>query len=176
MKTATLQNGKLVWDREDTPAEQEIYEARFEEMCRARRGPRSLTDDVAIGGLDTLGKHFEGDEKNLERLCRTAQAHGYNPMHSDVYLPALADFPGDPKAFVRNDVRAHVKKVCEAKGVPCTGMVEVKEGEKKPVKKVRLAKRLIEEEYRARVAKNPDVARKDKGEVTAQIVEDHALN
>ena len=89
------------------------------EMLAMQQAPRGMTDDVFFEGIGTLEQQFGGGDgaKQLEELVARSQAAGHTPGYNDYYVAGIADYPGDPKAFVpRTGGRAHVKKVLEDKG------------------------------------------------------------
>jgi hypothetical protein len=149
---------------------------QFAEMLALRQAPASKTDREFLAGRGMLADQI-GCPHQLNDIVGAAQAHGYTPGANDVYDPGLARFMGDPEAFIPpQDARGHVKRVCEARGWAAHGMVEVKhrQPEKEP-ENCRLAPDLIEERMRHMIADNPDLARKDKAELAAEIVEKHGM-
>jgi len=98
---------------------------RMSEMLAFQQAPRAMTDAVFFEGFGTLDKQFAGDEKVRDQVIKRAMASGYKPNNNDVYLSALARYPGDPEAFVpATGGRGHVKKVCEKRGWECDGAVQ----------------------------------------------------
>ena len=105
----------------------EIYQGCIErgesallaEMLALQQAPRGMTDDVFFSGIGTLSDQFAGGDgpAQLEAMIANCQAHGHTPNYNDYYVGSIAEFPGDPKAFVpRSGGRAHVKQVLEEKG------------------------------------------------------------
>lgn len=91
------------------------------------RPPGAVTDREFFANRGTLADQFDGDPEGLKAVVAGARARGYNPSASDVYLETLADDIGDPAGFVpASGGRGHIKKVCEARGDECRGMVNVK--------------------------------------------------
>ncbi len=96
----------------------------------ALRSPLGLPTAVfdssrLIRGNGTLADQFAGEEANLETMVATARAGGYNPSPNDTYKPALAEFPGDPLAFVpADDPEGHIRRVCKQQGKACRGVVD----------------------------------------------------
>jgi hypothetical protein len=77
------------------------------EMLALRKVPTLRTGATMLAGR----KAPFGEERNMhtDRVCGTAKRHGLDPNN---YCPTLADYPGDPKAFLPNDDPAgHVKKL-----------------------------------------------------------------
>jgi hypothetical protein len=84
----------------------------------------AVTDREFLRGHGMLGNEFDGDD-TFDEVLKRAKARGYTPNANDVYMPALADDPGDPLAFVpASGGRGHVKKVCEKRNWKCDGMVK----------------------------------------------------
>jgi hypothetical protein len=70
---------------------------RLAEMLASRRAPRMDTDKEffkRIGGMEQLPEEYR------EHVVQDARACGYEPSPGDTYMPGLADFRGDPKAFI----------------------------------------------------------------------------
>src|SRR5262249_30874220 len=84
--------------------------------------PMTNTDREFLHG-HCNGNQFEKKEHIGDYYKSVADAHGVD-VKGAVYLSGLAEFPGDPKAWVRG--RGDVQKVCEERGWNCNGMVEVK--------------------------------------------------
>lgn len=146
------------------------------EMLALRSAPASKTDREFLAGRGMLDKQV-GDPAQLQAILAAAKAQGFTPGPGDVYDPGLARRMGDPEAFIPNgDGRSYVKKLCEKRGWGAHGMVEVKHRppDQEP-ENVRLAPDLIEERLRHMVAENPDVLRRNRAEVEAEIVEKHGM-
>ena len=75
------------------------------------------------------GRHWLSDQFNdwqLKELVADAKKHGYTPKDNDIYLSQLADFPGDPKAFVNaSDPAGHIVEVCKKTNRKCQGFVNL---------------------------------------------------
>lgn len=137
-------------------------------ICRDRRGPAPKTDTSFFAGFGTLSKQFEGDEAALERIVSSARASGYNPNADDVYQPGLAEYEGDPSAFVpREGARGHIRRVCEERGMACHGSVEVK-GIAEERQAVDMADDLAERMTDKLITESPDLARVDRREVKSE--------
>jgi hypothetical protein len=99
-------------------------------MTATRKGP-ALNTDVSF----FEGKRFLGDGLNDQQLAcviRAAKASGYNPSQADIYVPALASFVGDPKAFVpAAGGRSHIKAVVEERNWDCEGVVRRKRDDRR---------------------------------------------
>lgn len=148
---------------------------RMSEMLAFQQPPRAMTDAVFFEGFGTLDKQFAGDERVRDQVIKRAMAGGYKPNNNDVYLSALARYPGDPEAFVpATGGRGHIKAVCEKRGWECDGAVKTKrkEPEKDP-RSVPLAKDLVNRKVAEAIKKNPDLKRKDQGELRHDIIKKH---
>lgn len=148
---------------------------RMAEMLAFQQAPRCNTDREFFEGVGTLAKQFEGDEKVLDQITRNSMKHGHKPNANDMYVSALAKFPGDPKAFVpASGGRGHVQEVCEQRGWACSGSVNVKsrEAESAP-KKVALGEDIVRSKIRQMVRNNPDNARKSYRELRESVIDKH---
>lgn len=147
--------------------------------CKSRSAERLIsipvirTESTFAAGYGTLADQL-GDGDRLKVVTRRAREHGYTPNASDVYMPTLARFAGDPKAFFRGDVAADMKRHAEQTGRGLEGRIEVKAREPEgPPKKCRLAPHIVERIRREKIAENPDLARTDQQELRASIVDKH---
>jgi hypothetical protein len=102
-------------------------------MIAMQKTPRGMTDDVFWEGIQGRGRgmfladQFEGEPHYFKALMKAAKAQGFTPNQGDFYDPGLARHLGDPLAFIpRSGARGHVKKVCEMRGLPCHGAVNIK--------------------------------------------------
>ena len=148
---------------------------KLAEMFALQKAPQSLTDRELFQGYGPLESQFAGDPIGLAQVVRTAKRHGYKPNANDVYIAPLARFPGDPQAFVPpTGGRGYIKKLCEQRGWACDGVVKVKA---KPLDKepesIPLAKDIVDEEVNARIQRNPDLKKKPRKELEAQVIEEH---
>jgi hypothetical protein len=91
-------------------------------MFAEAQPPMSSTDREFMRGTEN-GRQFQGNQRAGNEYRRVAESMGQNTKGKK-YLSSLAEFPGDPKAWV--DSRADVQKVCEERGWGCTGAVNVK--------------------------------------------------
>lgn len=135
---------------------------KMAEMLAYQRAPRCMTDRELFEGMGTLADQFPGEDRYVEMIVAGARANGYEPGLHDVYMPNLARFTGDPEAFVPpTGGRGHIKKICEKRGIPCEGAVNVSAPpvDKEPAK-VRLGEDLVEESINEMVRQDPDIARK----------------
>jgi hypothetical protein len=145
-------------------------------MLAFQRPPRALTDRELFEGQGTLADQF-GDEATLNGMLKIAKSQGFTPGANDIYNSALADFPGDKKAYIPpTGGRGYIEKVCREKGVPCDGLVKVegREPERDPLESApSLSPRIVDEEIRSRTRRDPSLALKDQGELRHEIVAKH---
>lgn len=114
----------------DNPAIQAHYEHCIKQgtshslalMFAHAQAPQSNTDREFLRGTEN-GRQFQGNPELGDEYRRVAESLGQNTKGKK-YLSSLAEFPGDPKAWV--DSRSDVQKVCEERGWGCTGKVNVK--------------------------------------------------
>jgi len=150
------------------------------EMLALQSAPRAKTDDTYFkiafdGRQQTLGEQFKGDEKVLDHVVKTAREHGYEPQYTDFYASGLAEFPGDPKAFIpASGGRGHIRRVCEERNMACHGAVNVKrrELENPPEKVTGLAEDLVQERVDAAIKADPSKAENLPG-LREEIIEKH---
>ena len=145
------------------------------EMFALQQGPALDTDTTFTSGKGTLRDQFDGDEQGLQAVVTAAQRRGYTPNATDTYEPQLADFVGDPRAFVpyATGGKAHVAAVCKEKDLACHGKVEVKRERKPPPKEIPLAEDLVEQNARRAIEKNPDLAHGNMAELREEMIEKH---
>lgn len=159
----------------DDPAVQAFYEASREageshniaEMCALRQTPGSQTDREFMAGRMN-GEQFAGNPALGNYYRRIAEAHGCSTT-GKTYLSQLADFPGDPKAWVGS--RADVEKVCLQTGAGCSGMVNVKVSEREPTPAVDVADDILEERADKAIELDPGLASKNRSDLKEEIKE-----
>ena len=150
----------------DDPDVQAFYEERRKEgvshnmakIFALRSPPGVSTDTTYMAGVGTLRQQCGDDDKEVDRLVSAAKKLGHTPNASDLYNPTLARCLGDPLAFVpASNPKAHVRKVCEMRGKSCEGLVNYVAPERDPAPepKHRLHPRLVDDEVRVAVKKDP---------------------
>jgi hypothetical protein len=154
---------------------QEIYQQaikngctpRMAEMLASRKCAALDTDKMFFNQFGNLGD--ENDPVYLNRITSNARREGYAPSVGDVYVPGLADYPGDPKAFVsRASGRGAIKK----------HMARVERGpESDPFDKasrVPLAEDIVQDHVRQMVAEDPGVVKRRKpAELREEVIAKH---
>lgn len=145
------------------------------ELLALRKPPGSLTDRELFKDVGTLEKQFAGDEVMLNHITRVAKSYGYTPNNNDFYNSALAEFTGDPRAFIpATGGREHIRKECERQGKSCEGLVKVK-GRKQEVQNVPMADDLIERTAKEAVKADPALGTVPKQELRQEIVKRHSF-
>lgn len=152
-------------------------QARYEQM-RADGQSHNLAEMFALQAPPMsdsdrefwLGHHngaqFQDDPRSGDHHLAIAKRAGVNPK-GKVYISGLADYPGDPRAWVSG--RDEVKSICEKNGWGCRGAVNVKmRSRDKPHKKVDVADDLVNEHVKNRVAADPGLAEKPVEELKEQ--------
>lgn len=116
------------------PEIDEETKARYEAMIAAGESPRmaevlasrsfpGVRTDSTFNRGRCNGNQFEKTPWLGDHYRSVAESHGVNVVGKQ-YLHQLADFPGDPRAWVSS--RAEVEKVCLERGYSCQGAVDVK--------------------------------------------------
>ncbi len=134
------------------------------------------TDTSMMAQFGTLADQFDGAEDQLEHVTQTAIRHGYRPSANDAYMPALANFPGDPAAFVSMaGGEGHARKVCAERGEDClrrdgSYIYRAPKRDRKPPK--RLADDLVDRVVAEKVKQDPSLARRTK-DLRNEVIEAH---
>ena len=92
------------------------------EMLALQAVPHLVTDSAFLAG-HANGSQFEKTPYLGDAYRRRALASGQD-VKGKVYLSGLAEYPGDPRAWVSG--RGDVQKLCEERGWGCRGSVNVK--------------------------------------------------
>ncbi len=124
---------------------------QFAEMLALRKFPGLKTDNIFNKGRCN-GNQFEKVPGLGDHYRRIAEAAGVS-VTGRFYCAGLADFPGDPTAWVSD--RGDVLRVARAKGMRVHGYVEHDPGERPPMPDVPVAPELIEAEVAARLEEDP---------------------
>ncbi len=141
---------------------------KLAEMLALGSPPMSNTDREFLAGRGGCYDQFAGNEAMGNYYKRVAESQGQNTT-GKVYLSGLAEYPGDPRAWVTG--RGDVQRLCEEKGWGCEGSVKM------PVRRVAevtgggLASDLVDEEVQARLAENPEQRALD---VREKVIEERA--
>lgn len=159
-----------------SPAIQAFYEQMrrrgeshmIADMLAHQQGP-TLKTDTTFFSDNANGKQFANDPKRGERYRKVAERLG-GSVKGKKYLSTLAEFPGDPRAWV--DTVGDIRRVCEERGYNCEDLgikAEVKE-EPKPV---RLAPDLVDKHVKRYRKQDPKLAAKPVQEVREMVIEKH---
>lgn len=100
------------------------------EMLAFKTAPASRTDDDFFRGVGTLDKQLGDDDGHYQAqvLANYAKATGGGrPNENYVYNAGLAEFPGDPRAFL--DSAGSAKRLAEERNVSISGFVNHKASE-----------------------------------------------
>lgn len=92
----------------------------FSEMMAFKQPPGSQSDTDFQRGIGTLASQI-GDPENIylnEVTGTYRKLTGHNPGNREIYMPGLAQFPGDPRAFVASGSEA--KRVAERQNLGVT--------------------------------------------------------
>lgn len=165
---------------EDPPLPESVkakFAANHKSIVDSGEFPGVQTDTAFHAGRGSLAKQLNNDEQWAKHIAKIARSKGAVITPEHTYISQLADYPGDPKAFIApGDGRSAIKKVCEEKGKSCTGAVEYIAPERAPTlgkKKARLAEDLVTSQaMRYRMEKRVDNSVSDK-ELRKMIVEKH---
>jgi hypothetical protein len=82
----------------------------------------------------------------------------------------LAKFPGDKDAFVKG--RGDIQRVCEERGMPSSGAVNLAGRQKEP-KKVRLAPDIVDRMVREKVRRDPSLKKVSRKELGQEVINKH---
>lgn len=137
------------------------------EMLAYRQAPNSRTDDDFFRGVGTLDKQI-GDPEAIyinDVTQRHLRETGHAPNPNHIYMQGLAQYPGDPRAFVASAGEA--KRRAEELNVSVEGFVNHKASEPiadpfgvgvpQGMKRQPIANDLKQVIADAIVAKNPDM-------------------
>lgn len=176
----TRVNGKYL--EEMTPEERAKWESRnkLDEMLRTGQTPHIKTDTSLFTG-DNIGLGSIQDPGLIEYYKREAQAAGVNPDAAR-YVPELAEYPGDPRAWVRD--RGEMKQVLEERGWGCEeGLVKIARPEpaSAPAEPPRLAEGIVQdmvldalaEEGVERIDMTEPANIKKIGDLREKIIDEH---
>ena len=140
---------------------------RMAELLASRKCPALDTDKAFFNRFGNLGD--ENDEVYLNRITSNAQREGYTPSLGDVYAPGLADYPGDPKAFLsrsmgRRAIKEHMDRI---KRGPDSDPFEKSS-------RVPLAEDIVQEHISQMVAEDPGIVQRRKpSELREEVIAKH---
>lgn len=143
---------------------------KLAEMLAIGQPPGSNTDKEFLEGREN-GRQFQDTPELGDHYARVARAHGQSTT-GKVYLSGLAEFPGDPRAWVSG--RGDVQRVVEERGWGCEGAVHIKPTWVAEPSGGGIAKELVDDELRSVLERVPDPAHVDIQDLREQIVERRA--
>lgn len=155
---------------------QEAYEAmrrdgqshNIAEMLALQQSPAIQTDATFLAG-HCNGNQFEKTPIVGDFYRTEAERAGVNTK-GKVYKSSLAEYAGDPKAWVSG--RSDIVKVAEERGWGVKGSVNVKlDNTRKPMDDIDVAPDLVHERVFHRAAANPDVMRRPYRDVFEETKE-----
>jgi len=160
---------------------QEIYDAsiakgnspKLAEMFAMRTAPAAETDTTWLAGRGGLRQQFDNDDRYVGMVAERQSEMGHQVHENDVYLPTLAQYPGDPRAFVSSVGEA--KKYAEEVGVGLTvgsrELVKHREPEEDPFETApKLCPQIAHEEAVKLQQADPKL---DIHEATARAIDTH---
>lgn len=147
----------------DDPYIQEHYEEcrnqgtshNLSEMFASGQTPGAMTDSVFLEG-HANGNQFEGQEHIGDFYKREAKIAQVD-VKGKVYLSGLAQYPGDPRAWVSG--RGDVQRLCEERGWDADGAVKVRAGRREAPETVALAEDIVLKETEKLIEKEPELGR-----------------
>jgi hypothetical protein len=137
------------------------------EMFALRLPPMSNSDREFLEG-HVNGNQFEKTPAIGNRYRRMARAAGVNPT-GKVYLSGLAEYPGDPRAWIGG--RGDATRVCEERGYDADGSIRVRAARQREHPQVEVADDILEAEANKILATHPEPQKVNKGELKDQIKE-----
>lgn len=137
--------------------------ANMARMLCTGHTPFIMTDDVFLAGL---ARQFENPAMSPygDYYRQVAESEGCD-VTGAVYMPGLASYPGDPKAWVRG--RGDVARVAEEKNLTIKGGFLDRQArrDEAPPPDIDVADDLVEQEVLRRLDHNPELRHTDPGEL-----------
>lgn len=142
------------------------FPSKLERMLALGRPPMSNTDREFLQG-HCNGSQFEDSPEMGNRFKAQAEAAGVN-VKGKVYLGGLAEFPGDPRAWV--DGRGDVVRVAEERGLDVDGSVRVRAGRREENHQpVAIAEDIVQAEVENICASVPDGHMVDREDLADKV-------
>ena len=137
------------------------------EMLALQETPALTTDSTFLAGKCN-GNQFEKTPHIGDYYRHVAESRGQN-VKGKVYLRQLADYPGDPRAWV--DGRGDVQRLCEERGDTCTGSVKVKGRSpgNRPSRPTALAEDIVEREVQDIIEDSPEPLKESRNELKEKV-------
>ena len=137
---------------------------RMAELLASRKSPRLDTDKEFFkraGGLKELPDAYR------QSVIAGARQSGYEPSPGDTYMPGLADYTGDPKAFVsratgaRGRMKEHIAR-CKSEPI------------EDPLAKATLADDIVADRMQDMIAEDPGLLeRRSVNDVREEVIDKH---
>ena len=153
-------------------------QAHYEQCLRAGTS-ETLAEMFALGcppqpSSDTqffagMGDGFGRDEAGRQNALAEAKRAGVD-VAGATYLPGLADFPGDPRAWVRT--KGEIRQQCEAKGLHADGPNFQVNGQLYATPKPEVApvaQDIVDEAVEQKIATDPSTRGKKYGDLRAEV-------
>lgn len=137
------------------------------EMFALQHPPMSNTDREFLEG-HANGNQFEKTPWIGDLYRQRATEDGVDTA-GKVYMGSLAEYPGDPRAWVGG--RGDVQQVCEERGYGCQGAVTVQAPQRAQLPEIGVADDLVEEATSERIERQPELGLRDREEVKAETRE-----
>ncbi len=144
-------------------------------LLATRSFPSVRTDSTFLADRAN-GRQFEGCPQLGDAYKQIAEAHGAS-VTGKVYLSQLAEFPGDPQAWVSG--RGDVERVCRDRGYSVEGAVNFKSGPRDPTPEIEVGEDIVESAVHDILADAPlrdrrEVAEQARERLTAKV-DNHPL-
>lgn len=162
--------------REDRKDKYKGENDKWATMLCLQQPPGINTTDTFWAGrkswVDVFGEEY------ANRTKRALAKKGFHLKPGDEYMPELARHPNDPEAIVPfGGARSYIKRLCEKRGWASHGAVEVnhRQPDKDPLapENCPLAPDIIRNKGRQMVQENPALAKLDRRELKAAVLEKH---
>ncbi len=139
------------------------------EMFAHQQPPMSNTDREFLEGRGGCYDQFQGSPQG-EYYRQVAESEGFNPQ-GKVYLSGLANYPGDPRAWVSG--RGDVQRVCEERGFDADGAVRVRAARHRDMAPAGggVAEDLVEARLERELQADPGLQERPRDEVKEEVRE-----
>lgn len=140
-----------------------MVKRRCAEMLESGETPALSTDNTFLEG-HCNGSQF-ADAPGLGDYYKTEAEAAGQDVKGKVYLSGLAEYPGDPRAWVSG--RGDVKKVCEERNYKCQGAVDHKRDDgREPFRPVVLGEDIVQREVAEAIGRGSE---KPMGELADEV-------
>lgn len=152
------ENWPIVSDDPQVQAHYELMRRRGEshniaEICATGQMPYGRDENKILFEGSRSGEDFANDQVTGDRYRKICEEKGGSTTGRK-YLSQLAEFPGDPLAWVSD--ATDVRRVCELRNLECDGAVKVRRTrETKEHKSIPIADDIVEREVKQVLAAEP---------------------